>query len=74
MRCAQPEEEAILSEILALGKIVINLLYGGKARKPLSRKFRFTLAESLADKGQKRFEQGHPQLPVLPGGFSNTTC
>ena len=32
----RPEDEAILSEILALRKIVINLLYGDKAGEPLS--------------------------------------
>ena len=32
----RPEDEAILSEILALRKIVINLLYGEKAGEPLS--------------------------------------
>jgi hypothetical protein len=32
----RPEAEVILSEILALRKIVINLLYGDKAGEPLS--------------------------------------
>jgi len=32
----RPEDEAILSEILALRKIVIDLLYGDKAGEPLS--------------------------------------
>lgn len=32
----RPEDEAILSEILALRKIVINLLYGQVAGEPLS--------------------------------------
>ena len=32
----RPEAEVILSEILALGKIVINLFYGDKAGEPLS--------------------------------------
>ena len=32
----RPEDEAILSEILALRKIVINLLYGEKVGEPLS--------------------------------------
>ena len=32
----RPEDEAILSEILALRRIAINLLYGDKAGEPLS--------------------------------------
>ena len=46
-----PEAEAILSEILALRKIVINLLYGQAAGEPLDRERMRELIES-ADAGK----------------------
>lgn len=46
-----PEAEAILSEVLALRKIVINLLYGEKAGEPLDRERMRELIES-ADAGK----------------------
>jgi hypothetical protein len=46
-----PEAEAILSEVLALRKIVINLLYGEKAGEPLDRERMRELIES-ADTGK----------------------
>ena len=52
-----PEAEVILSEILALRKIVINLLYGEKAGEPLSEERMRELIESAdADKLAKAAE------------------
>ena len=54
----RPEDEAILSEILALRKIVINLLYGDKAGEPLSEERMQELIEAAdSDKLRKAAER-----------------
>ena len=54
-----PEAEVILSEILALRKIVINLLYGEKAGEPLSEERMRELIEA-ADSEKLRKASGTP--------------
>jgi hypothetical protein len=57
-RAQRPEDEAILSEILALRKIVINLLYGDKAGEPLSKERMQELIEAAdSDKLRKAAER-----------------
>ena len=56
----RPEDEAILSEILALRKIVINLLYGEKAGEPLSEERMRELIEA-ADSGVAPQSSGTPR-------------
>ena len=56
----RPEAEVILSEILALRKIVINLLYGDKAGKPLSEERMRELIEAAdSEKLRKAAERLH---------------
>jgi hypothetical protein len=65
-----PEAEVILSEILALRKIVINLLYGEKAGEPLSEERMRELIEAAdSEKLRKAAERLRTKLSKL----ANTT-
>jgi len=67
-----PEAEVILSEILALRKIVINLLYGDKAGEPLSEERMRELIEAAdSDKLRKAAEHLHAVVTARAGVLSD---
>ena len=62
----------ILSEILALRKIVINLLYGDKAGEPLSEERMRELIEAAdSDKLRKAAERLHAVVTARAGVLSD---
>ena len=63
----RPEAEVILSEILALRKIVINLLYGDKAGEPLSELIEAADSEKL----RKAAERLHAVVTARAGVLSD---
>ena len=68
----RPEAEVILSEILALRKIVINLLYGDKAGEPLSEERMRELIEAAdSEKLRKAAERLHAVVTARAGVLSD---
>ena len=67
-----PEAEVILSEILALRKIVINLLYGEKAGEPLSEERMRELIEAAdSEKLRKAAERLRAAVTARAGVLSD---
>ena len=67
-----PEAEVILSEILALRKIAINLLYGDKAGEPLSEERMRELIEAAdSEKLRKAAERLHAAVTARAGVLSD---
>jgi hypothetical protein len=67
-----PEAEVILSEILALRKIVINLLYGEKTGEPLSEERMRELIEAAdSEKLAKAIERLHAVRTARDGASSD---
>lgn len=65
----EPEAEVILGEILALRKIVINLVYGREAGEPLSEEFVRELIESAdGNKISKATDRLQAALAARSGG------
>ncbi len=68
----RPEAEVILSEILALRKIVINLLYGEKAGEPLSEERMRELTRATdSEKLRKAAERLHAVVTARAGVLSD---
>jgi len=68
----RPGAEVIVSEILALRKIVINLLYGDKAGEPRSEERMRELIEAAdSDKLRKAAERLHAEVTARVGVLSD---